>query len=306
MPSLNYHHLLYFWTVAKEGSIAKASKELGLAQPTISGQIRMLEQALGQRLFQRSGRNLVLTEIGTVTFRYAEEIFGLGRELEETLAGRPSGGPLRVVIGVADQLPKLVVRRMLAPAFRMPDAVRVVVREGSVEELMADLSIHALDLVISDTPIAPTVKVRAFTHPLGECSVTLFGTAALAADTRRAFPGSLSGVPFIAPAEGSAMRRALEQWFVEQGVRPRFVAEVDDSGLVKTFGEAGYGVFAAPSVVADEVKAKYGVEEIATLDSVRERFYALSVDRKLKHPAVVAICDAARQEVFARGRVTGR
>jgi len=299
MPALNYHHLLYFWTVAKEGSISLASKELGLAQPTISGQIRALEQALGQQLFQRSGRNLVLTEIGTVTYRYAEEIFGLGRELQETLQGRPSGGPTRVMIGVADQLPKLVVRRLLAPAFALPEPARVVVRQGSVEELMGDLSIHALDLVISDTPIAPTVKVRAFTHPLGECTVSLFGVSALADQARRDFPRSLNGMPFIAPAEGSAMRRALEQWFVEQHIRPRFVAEVDDSGLLKTLGQAGHGLFASPTVVAAEVTQKYAVEQVAVLDRVRERFYALSVDRKLRHPAVVAICEGARREVFA-------
>ncbi len=300
MPSLNYHHLLYFWTVAKEGSIARASRELGLAQPTISGQIRALEQSLGQRLFQRSGRNLVLTEIGTVVYRYAEEIFGLGRELQETLNGRPSGGPMRFVVGVADQLPKLVVRRLLAPAFAMADAPRVVVRDGSTERLMAELSIHALDLVLTDTPIAPTIKVRAFNHPLGECAVTIFGTPALAAEARAAFPRSLGGLPFIAPTEGSAMRRALEHWFVDHGVRPRFVAEVDDSGLMKTMGEAGYGLFAAPAVVSAEIVEQYGVEEVATLDKVKERFYALSVDRKLKHPAVVAICEAARR-VFREG-----
>jgi LysR family transcriptional activator of nhaA len=295
MPSLNYHHLLYFWTVAKEGSIAKASRELSLAQPTISGQIRSLEDSLGQRLFQRSGRNLVLTEIGTVAYRYAEEIFGLGRELQETLDGRPSGGPMRLVVGVADQLPKLVVRRLLAPAFAMADAPRIVVRDGSTERLMAELSIHALDLVLTDTPIAPTIKVRAFNHPLGECSVTIFGTRDLAKTARAQFPKSLTSMPFIAPTEGSAMRRALEHWFLEQSIRPRFVAEVDDSALMKTLGQAGYGLFAAPSVVADEIVRQFDVEEVGTLERVKERFYALSVERKLKHPAVVAICEGARE-----------
>jgi LysR family transcriptional activator of nhaA len=295
MPSLNYHHLLYFWTVAKEGSIAKASRELDLAQPTISGQIRSLEESLGQRLFQRSGRNLVLTEIGTVAYRYAEEIFGLGRELQETLDGRPSGGPMRLVVGVADQLPKLVVRRLLAPAFAMADAPRIVVRDGATERLMAELSIHALDVVLTDTPIAPTIKVRAFNHPLGECSVTIFGTPKLARQARREFPQSLNQLPFIAPTEGSAMRRALEHWFLEESVRPRFVAEVEDSALMKTLGQAGYGLFAAPTVVADEIVRQFNVEIVATLDKVKERFYALSVERKLKHPAVVAICEGARE-----------
>ncbi len=304
MQPLNYHHLLYFWTVAREGSIAKASHALGLAQPTISGQIRALEQSVGQQLFQRAGRNLVLTEIGTLTFRYAEEIFGLGRELQETLRGQREGGPNRVLIGVADQLPKLLVRRLLEPVLAVGQPLRVVVREGSVDRLMGDLSIHALDVVLSDTPVAPTVKVRAFTHPLGESTVSLFAVPAMAAEARRDFPRGLTGMPFVAPSDGSAMRRALERWMVAQGIRPRFVAEIDDSGLMKSLGEAGHGVFAAPSVVAAEVVAKYGVEEIASLDDVHEQFYAISVDRQLTHPAVVAICDAARQRVFDAPRAT--
>jgi LysR family transcriptional regulator, transcriptional activator of nhaA len=298
MQPLNYHHLLYFWTVAREGSIAKASQALGLAQPTISGQIRALELSVGQQLFQRAGRNLVLTEIGTLTFRYADEIFGLGRELQETLRGQHDGGPNRVLIGVADQLPKLLVRRLLEPVLALATPMRVVVREGTVERLMGDLSIHALDVVLSDTPIAPTVKVRAFTHPLGGSPVSLFAVPTLAAAARRDFPHSLSGMPFLAPSDGSAMRRALERWMVALGIRPRFVAEVDDSGLMKSLGEAGHGVFAAPSVVASEIVAKYGVEEITSLADVQEQFYAISVDRQLTHPAVVAICEAARQQVF--------
>lgn len=297
MPSLNYHHLLYFWVVAREGSVARAARELELAQPTVSGQIRALENSLGERLFQRTGRNLVLTEVGTVVYRYAEEIFGLGRELQETLRGRPAGGPVRFVVGVADQLPKLVVRRLLEPAFELADPVRVIVRDGPPERLVADLAIHTLDLVLTDAPIAPTIRVRAFNHALGECSVTVFGVAKLAAAYQKGFPRSLDGAPFILPNEGSALRRTFEQWCVENALRPRVVAEVDDSALLMTLGEGGLGLFAAPSIVEAEVSRQYGVRSLGKLDRVRERFFALSIDRKLKHPAVVAICDRAREEL---------
>ena len=295
MHSLNYHHLLYFWVVAREGSVAKAARQLGLAQPTVSGQIRALENAIGQRLFQRAGRNLVLTEVGVIAQRYAEEIFGLGRELQETLKGRPAGGPVRFVVGVADQLPKLVVRRLLEPAFSLEDPVRVIVRDGPPDRLVAELAIHSLDLVLTDAPIAPTLRVRAFNHPLGDCSVTVFGADTLAQQHRGRFPDSLDGAPFILPAEGSALRRSLEQWGVEHGIRPRVVAEADDSALQMTLGEAGIGLFVAPSVVEDEVVRQHGVRMLGRLERVRERFYAVSIDRKLKHPAVVAICDRARQ-----------
>lgn len=299
MPSLNYHHLLYFWVVAREGSVARAARELGLAQPTVSGQIRALETALGEKLFLRTGRNLVLTDVGTVVCRYAEEIFGLGRELQETLKGRPAGGPVRFVVGVADQLPKLVVRRLLEPAFSLAEPVRVIVRDGPPDRLLADLAIHALDLVLTDAPVPPTIRVRAFNHALGECGATIFGTPKLAAAHQKDFPGSLDGAPFILPTEGSTLRRSIEQWCIEQGIRPRIVAEADDSALLMTLGEAGIGLFAAPSVVEQEVARQHGARVLGRIDKIRERFYALSIDRKLKHPAVVAICDRARAEVFA-------
>ena len=299
MPSLNYHHLLYFWAVAREGSVARAARELELAQPTVSGQIRALEIALGEKLFLRTGRNLVLTDVGTVVYRYAEEIFGLGRELQETLKGRPAGGPVRFVVGVADQLPKLVVRRLLEPAFQLAEPVRVIVRDGPPDRLLADLAIHTLDLVLTDAPVPPTIRVRAFNHSLGECSVTIFGTPKLAASHQRDFPGSLEGAPFIFPTEGSTLRRSFEQWCIEHSIRPRVVAEADDSALLMTLGEAGIGLFAAPSVVENEVSRQHGVRILGRIEKIRERFYALSIDRKLKHPAVVAICDRARAEVFA-------
>jgi LysR family transcriptional activator of nhaA len=299
VPSLNYHHLLYFWVVAREGSVARAARELGLAQPTVSGQIRALELSLGEKLFLRTGRNLVLTDVGTVVCRYAEEIFGLGRELQETLKGRPAGGPVRFVVGVADQLPKLVVRRLLEPAFNLAEPVRVIVRDGPPDRLLADLAIHALDLVLTDAPVPPTIRVRAFNHPLGECGATIFGAPKLAAAYQKDFPRSLDGAPFILPTEGSTLRRSIEQWCIEQNIRPRVVAEADDSALLMTLGEAGIGLFAAPSVVEQEVTRQHGARVLGRIERIRERFYALSIDRKLKHPAVVAICDRARAEVFA-------
>jgi LysR family transcriptional activator of nhaA len=299
MSGLNYHHLRYFWVVAREGSVASASRALDVAQPTISGQVRELEVAIGERLFQRAGRNLVLTEVGSVVYRYAEEIFGLGRELQETLKGRPAGGPVRFVVGVADQLPKLVVRRLLEPAFNLEAPVRVIVRDGAPDRLLAELAIHALDLVLTDAPVPPTIRVRAFNHPLGECGVTVFGVPQLAAAHEKNFPQSLDGAPMILPTEGSALRRSFEQWCSENDIHPRIAAEADDSALMMTLGEGGIGLFAAPSVIEEEVTRQYGVKPVGRIDKVRERFYALSVDRKLKHPAVVAICERARAEIFA-------
>jgi LysR family transcriptional regulator, transcriptional activator of nhaA len=298
MLGLNYHHLRYFWVVAREGSVARASRAMEVAQPTISGQIRALEVTLNEKLFQRAGRNLVLTEVGTVVYRYAEEIFGLGRELQETLKGHPAGGPMRFVVGVADQLPKLVVRRLLEPAYSLSTPVRVIVRDGPPDRLLADLAIHSLDLVLTDAPVSPTIRVRAFNHPLGECSVTVFGVPRLVSLYQKNFPKSIDGAPFILPSEGSALRRSFEQWCSEQTIHPRIVTEADDSAMIHTLGAAGIGLFAAPSVVEDEVSQQFGVKAIGRIDKVRERFYALSIDRKLKHPAVVAICDAARQDVF--------
>ena len=301
MEWLNYHHLLYFWTVAREGTIARAAEELSLAQPTISGQIRVLEDQLGEKLFQRSGRNLVLTEIGRVVYRYADDIFGLGRELMDTLKDRPTGRPLRFQVGVADEVTKIIAYRLLEPALRLPQPVHIVCRDGAPERLLMDLAIHSLDLVIADTPISPTIKVKAFSHPLGESPVTVFGTPKLAAARRKGFPASLDGAPFLVPTVGKTLRRTLDHYFEQQGIRPRFVAELDDSALLTTFGQAGAGLFVAPTVLEKEVMRQHGVAIVGRLDAVRERFFAISVERRLKHPAVVAISEAAH-EMLAVGR----
>ena len=300
MEWLNYHHLLYFWTVAREGTIARASQELRLAQPTISGQIRALEDQLGEKLFLRSGRNLVLTDMGRVVYRYADDIFSLGRELMDTLKDRPTGRPLRFQVGVADEVSKLIAYRLLEPAMRLAQPVYMVCRDGAADRLLTELATHSLDLVIADAPISPAIKVKAFTHPLGETPVTVFGTAKLAASRRKSFPKSLDGAPFLLPTIGKTLRRTLDQFFDQQAIRPRIVAELDDSALLTTFGQAGAGLFVAPTVLEKEVTRQFGVIAVGRLDAVRERYFAISVERRLKHPAVVAISEAANEMLMPK------
>jgi LysR family transcriptional activator of nhaA len=296
---LNYHHLLYFYVVAREGSIARATTVLDLTQPTISGQLRTLEQALGEKLFERRGRNLVLTETGHVIYRYAEEIFSLGDEVMRTLQGQPTSGPLRFAVGISDSLPKLTTYRLLAPALALQTPMRLLLRIGKTDQLLADLSIHALDLVLSDTPINPGVKVRAFNHVLGECDVTVFATAAQADKYRRNFPRSLHDAPFLLPTQGTALRRSLEQWFEAENIHPAVAAEVEDMALLQVLGQEGLGLFAAPTVVEDEIRRQYRVQPVGRIEAVKERFYAISIDRKLKHPAVLAISKAAKSSLFS-------
>ncbi len=298
MEWLNYHHLLYFWMVAREGSVTRASSELRLAQPTVSTQIRMLESSLGEKLFARQGRNLVLTDVGREVYRYADEIFALGRELLDVIRDRAPGRALRLAVGIADVLPKLVVYRLLEPVRRLDQAVHIVCREGKPEPLLAELAIHKLDLVLADSPVGANTSVRVFHHLLGECGVTFFATRSLASKYRKKFPTSLGGAPLLLPAEGSVVRRALMQWFDGQGIRPNVVSEFEDGALLNTFGAAGAGIFPAATVIEDEVRRQYGVEVVGRTTAVRERFYAVSADRRLKHPAVVAVCETARERLF--------
>lgn len=298
MAWLNYHHLLYFWTVAREGSIARATQKLHLTQPTISAQIHALEESLGEKLFLRSGRRLVLTEVGQVVYRYAEEIFTLGRELQDVLAGRPTGRPVRLTVGIADQVPKLLAHRLLAPAFGLTEPVHLVCREGKLDRLFADLTTHSLDLVLSDAPLTADTRVRAFNHPLGETGVSVFGVAPLADKYRRGFPRSLDGAPFLLPTEGTSLRRSLEEWFDRERVHPVVAAEFSDSALLKVFGMGGVGLFAAPTAIAADVRRQYEVKALGTLEGVRETFYAITIERRLRQPAVVAIMEAARNRLF--------
>jgi LysR family transcriptional activator of nhaA len=298
MERLNYHHLFYFWMAAREGSVARAAAQLRLAQPTLSGQIRALDGALGEKLFERAGRGLRLTEMGRVVYGYADEIFALGRELAESVKGQPTGRPLRLAVGVADALPKLVAYRLIEPALGLAQPVRLVVQEQSTERLLAQLALHELDVVLTDRVAPPGVSVRAFNHLLGDCGTTLFAAPGLAAQYRRHGPRALDGAPFLLPGETSTLRRALEQWFEEQRIQPRIVGEFDDSTLIKVFGQAGKGIFAAPSIIESSVRKQFGVAIVRRLDRARERFYAVSAERRLKHPAIIAVTESARRELF--------
>ena len=298
MEWLNYQHLFYFWKVVRAGTITQACEELRLAPPTVSAQLRSLEDHLGEKLLARSGRRLAPTEIGQVVFGYAEEIFGLGQELMDAVKQRPTGRPLRLTVGVDDVLPKEIAKALIEPAFRLREPVRILCREASLERLVAALAIHELDLVLSDAPVTPTLKVRAFNHALGECDVSWMGTPALAKTYRRRFPRSLDGAPVLLPTDDTAIRRGLDRWLESNAVRPVLVGEFEDYALLCVFGQEGKGVFPVPSVLEKQFRTQYGLERIGRIDSVRARFYAVSVERRLKHPAVIAIRDAARRELF--------
>ncbi len=300
MDWLNYHHLLYFWTVAREGTIARAGEKLHLGQPAISTQLRQLEQSLGQKLFQKSGRNLELTETGRMVYRYADEIFSLGRELTDTLKGRPTGQPMRFVVGIVDVVPKLIAKRLLEPALQLPDPLRLICYENSLERLLSELALHNVDLVLSDAPVTGAMKVRAFNHLLGESTIAVFGTKELGRKYRKGFPKSLNGAPFLFQGRASSVRRSLETWFDSHDLHPQIRAEFDDSALLKVFGQAGEGLFAAPFVMKDEICRQHEVELVGEIPGVREHFYAISAERRLKHPAVVAISESAREDIFKR------
>jgi LysR family transcriptional activator of nhaA len=295
---LNYHHLLYFWTVVREGSVVKAAATLRLSQPTVSSQVRALEEAFGEPLLSRVGRRVVPTEAGQLVFRYADEIFALGRELVSTMQGATTGRPLRLQVGVTDVLSKLVAYRLLAPALTLPDPVRMVCREDRVDRLLAALAVHDLDLVLSDTPVPPTVRVQAYSHLLGESDVTIFAVPTLATRLKKKFPASLAGAPLLWPGEGTVLRRQLDDWVRRAQIQPQIVGEFDDSALMKAFGEHGAGAFAAPTVLAADLRRQHGVVPVGRLRDVRERFYVISSERRIKHPAVMAIVDQAREEIF--------
>ncbi len=297
MEWLNYHHLFYFWMVARAGSIARASKELRLSQPTISNQLKTLEGSLGHKLFERQGRRLVLTDVGRLALRYADDIFRTGREMQQALKGVPTGERLRLVAGVADVIPKRVAALLLQPAVQAVRRLALVCLESPLRELMAALALHEIDVVLSDSPAPEDIKVKAFNHPLVDCGVTFLAPPKLA-HLRRGFPRSLDGAPALLPSAGTAIRRGLEAWFEAQAVRPDLAGEFDDSALLEAFGARGMGFFAAPSIIEKEVAAQYEVAPIGRTEEIRERFYAISIERRLRHPAVAAIAEAARARAY--------
>jgi LysR family transcriptional activator of nhaA len=295
MEWINYHHLLYFWFVAREGSLARASSELRLAQSTVSKQIHQLEALLGHTLFSKKGRSLALTESGRVVFRYADEIFGLGREMLDTLRDRPVGKPARITVGVADVVPKLVAEHVLAAVLKLENPVHLTCKEDKPDRLLADLAMHDLDVILTDAPASPHVKIRAFNHLLGESEIAFFGRRELAMKYRRNFPASLNGAPMLLPTENTMMRRSLEQWFESHDIRPIVIGECEDSALLKAFGYRGIGIVPAASVITKEIKAQYRLQSIGMASGVTERLYAVTVERRIKHPAVAAICREAEK-----------
>lgn len=294
MEWLNYHHLRYFWTVAKEGSLARAATKLRVSQPSISGQIRELESALGEKLFRREGRSNRLTDAGQVVFGYAEEIFTLGHELLNAVKQRPGARTLRFYVGVADSFPKLVTNEILRPVFTLPQPVHVICREGKLEDLLAQLAAHRLDLVLADEPASSSANFRVFNHALGETGATFLAEQRLAARLRRKFPASLQDAPALLPAENTALRRALEGWFREQRVRPRVVAEFEDLALMKVMAAEGRGFIAVPTVAAHDAVGHYRFRPIGRADGCRVRFHAITAERRLAHPAVTLLTEQAR------------
>jgi len=289
---LNYQHLLYFWSVVRTGSLTRACEELALSPPTVSAQLRTLEERLGEKLLARSGRTLVPTEVGRMVFDYANEIFGLGQDLVEALEHRPSRRPLRLVVGIDDVVPKEIVYRILAPALRLERLVRPVCREGTLERLVADLAVHEIDVVLSDAPVLPSLNIRAYSHPLGTCEVSWMAAPQLAVKLRRHFPKSLDGVPILLPTDDTAIRRALDQWLDRQDVHPQLVGEFEDYALLCEFARTGHGFAPVPAILEQQFRRQYGTVRIGLATGVKAEFYLISAEKKIRHPAVTAMSES--------------
>ena len=296
---LNLKHLRYFWAVASQGSIASAAETLFLTPQTISGQLKELEKQVGAELFQREGRQLVLTETGQLVFSYADEMFRIGLELQDVLAGRTPGSAITVKVGVAQVVPKLLAYRVLEPVLTMTEPVSLICLEAPMVDLLADLSVHKLDVVLADVPLNPALNIRAFNHSLGHSGISFFAVPRAAERLRKGFPGSLTDAPMLMPSGDSCLRRNLERWFDQNAIEPHLVAEFADRALMKAFGERGAGVFTSPTAVESDVTRKYGVTVIGRTDEVVEHFYLISPERRIKHPAVSIITEAARTHLFS-------
>lgn len=298
MRHLNYNHLLYFWTVARQGSIIKATEELHLTPQTISGQLKLLEVSIGEPLFHRVGRGLRLTETGHMVYQYADEIFTLGTELAARARSGRTTVPKALAVGVVNSIPKLITSRILQPVFDDELPVKLVCREGALEMLLGELAVHRLDLVLSDRQIPAGLSVKAFSHRLGASAIALFARKGSARALERHFPQSLNEARILVPTTENPIRRALDDWFDQQGLSPRLVAEFEDSALMKAFGEAGNGIFPAPVAISNEVESMYHARQIGPPLPVEETYYAISPERKLKHPTVLKVIEMARQRVF--------
>lgn len=298
MEWLNYHHLYYFWTVVREGSLTAASSRLSLAPSTVSAQLGKLEETMDGKLFHRAGRNLEPTDLGLLVFRYADEIFSLGREMMDTVRNRTAAGSLTLRVGVVDVLPKIIASTLLEPALKLPETVQLICFEDKEEALLAELAVHNLDVVLSDSPMRTGLSVKAYSHLLGESGVVFFAAEHLAAQLSVGFPQSLDGTPMLLPMTMTALRGSLDKWFQTLDIKPVVAGEFDDSALIHAFGQEGYGVFVAPRVIESEVLRQYQVQVVGRTDGVKERYYAISIERVIKHPAVMAITGAARQNLF--------
>ncbi|HLA35299.1 MAG TPA: transcriptional activator NhaR [Rhodocyclaceae bacterium] len=305
MAALNFKHLRYFWMVAKTGSIARAAEQLHLTPQAISGQLGEFEATLGVELFRRTGRNLELADAGQSILSYADEIFTLGDELLDTLRSQPTKKALPFRIGIADSVSKAVAYRLVEPALKLDEPVRLICREGRLAPLLAELAIHKLDMIIADRPMPTHLNVRGYSHLLGESGLTVFGAPSLTQTLAARFPALLDNAPFLLPGEDVAIRPKLIQWLEAENLRIRVIGEFDDSALTKAFGQAGAGLFVAPTAIADHVCNQYGVVAVGHIDSVIEQLYAITTERQLTHPAIMAISKTARQDVFGAGKRGG-
>jgi len=294
MRHLNYNHLLYFWTVAREGSVAKAAESLNLTPQTISGQLKVLEDTIGEPLFQRVGRGLAITETGRVVEQYADEIFNLGSELTQRIKSKQPGAPTAFNVGIVNSIPKLIAYKILEPALKMDEPIKMVCIESDLDSLLGDLAVHKLDLVLSDRSVPTGLNVKAYSHELGSSGMSFFGSESLIEAYKGDFPQILDNAPVLLPLNDHVIRRSLDDWFETVAVSPNVIAEFDDSALLKAFGEAGKGFFPAPTAMTRQVEDMYHVKAIGEIKDVSERFFVISPERKLKHPAVVAITEAAR------------
>lgn len=306
MRHLNYNHLLYFWTVAREGSIAKAAESLHLTPQTISGQLKMLEETIGEPLFQRVGRGLVITEMGRVVEQYADEIFSLGSELTHRIKSKQPGTPTTFNVGIVNSIPKLIAYKILEPALQLEDPIKMVCLENDLDNLLGDLAVHKLDLVLSDRSVPTGLNVKAYSHELGSSDLSFFGTQDLIDEYHvdGDFPKNLDNAPVLLPMSDHMIRRGLDDWFDQKNISPNLIAEFDDSALLKVFGEAGKGFFPAPTAMKHQVETMYNVKTVGEIKEVTERFFVISPERKLKHPAVVSITEAARFSLSSIGDVS--
>lgn len=296
---MNFKHLYYFWATAKAGGVMRAGEQLHTTPQTLSAQIKLLENSLGCSLFRKSGRRLELTEEGRVALGYADQIFALSAELEAAIGkGRSGQTTLEFRVGIADAVPKAIAYRLLEPALDVPGPVRLVCHEGKFQDLLAQVSVHRLDLVIADEAMGRQLSVKAFNHALGTTAMSFFAAPALKTKLARGFPKCLDGAPMLVQGAASAMRQRLELWLAQHQLRPRAVGEFDDAALMKAFGREGRGVFMAPTVLEDETCAQYGVRVLGRTSELVEEFYAISVERRITHPCVAAITEAARGELF--------